>query len=360
MDLLYVATGTTAGLQRSDSAFVTAVRELGLEVVSVSSDFNLPPRVRRIVWRSLLAIDVFESASLALATRRSLRVYDPLAIVYGTSHAALLQFHLCRRPTAIRFDTPAQLSRRGVLFGAEHVLERRRFRAARILLPVGTELDAAVAAYIRPFAATVPLPIPISTPSSTPTPSRSPSVVAYTANPEKKGLALIIQAWTRVDPRGHRLLITGLDRAAARAYLTTMGMDLPPGVECVGRVSPEQHRGLTQQASVYLAASRYEDYGIAQLEALADGALLVTTRSPGPYAALALAERLDPTLVATHVEPAPLADALSTALSYSDSQREAYQQRAAAMMAGHTAAELSRRLREFVLPALLGTASPPQ
>jgi hypothetical protein len=36
---------------------------------------------------------------------------------------------------------------------------------------------------------------------------------------------------------------------------------------------------------------------IAQLEALADGAMLVTTLSPGPYAALPLARQLDPRLV---------------------------------------------------------------
>jgi Glycosyl transferases group 1 len=359
VDLLYVATGTTPGLQRSDRAFVTAARELGLEVVSVSSDFYLPWRVRRIVWRSMLTIDVFEAVSLAVATRRALRLYDPRAIVYATSHAAMFQFHRCRRPAAIRFDAPAQLSRTGPRFAFEHALERRRFRAARILLPLGAELDLTIGGYIPSGAAVVPLPMPIFSPFSTPTPSRAPWVVAYAASPEKKGLALIIQAWTKVDPRGHRLLVTGLDAAAARAYLATMGLDLPHDVACVGKLSPEHHRALTREAAVYLAAPRYEDYGIAQLEALADGALLVTTRSPGPYAALALAEQLDSTLVATRAEPAALSEALSTALSYSDDQRQSYQQRAAAMIVGHTAAELSRRLREVVFPALLGTAFHP-
>ena len=40
-----------------------------------------------------------------------------------------------------------------------------------------------------------------------------------------------------------------------------------------------------------MTAPRREDYGIAQLEALADGCVLVTTAAPGPYAALPLARR---------------------------------------------------------------------
>ena len=48
---------------------------------------------------------------------------------------------------------------------------------------------------------------------------------------------------------------------------------------------------------MFLAAPRREDYGIAQLEALADGCVLVTTPAPGPYAALPLARALDPRLV---------------------------------------------------------------
>ncbi len=49
---------------------------------------------------------------------------------------------------------------------------------------------------------------------------------------------------------------------------------------------------------MFVCAPRREDYGIAQLEALADGCLLVTTPAPGPYAALPIARALDARLVA--------------------------------------------------------------
>jgi hypothetical protein len=55
---------------------------------------------------------------------------------------------------------------------------------------------------------------------------------------------------------------------------------------------------------VYVAAPRREDFGIAPLEALADGCMLVTTPSPGPYPALRLARQLDPRLVSDDLAPA--------------------------------------------------------
>ena len=70
-----------------------------------------------------------------------------------------------------------------------------------------------------------------------------------------------------------------------------------------------EYRALLRRARVFVTAPRREDYGIAQLEALADGCLLVTTASAGPYAALPVARALDPRLVGDG-----LATALRTAL----------------------------------------------
>ena len=53
---------------------------------------------------------------------------------------------------------------------------------------------------------------------------------------------------------------------------------------CVARASSSRRRG-------------GRTTGMAQLEALADGCLLVTTPAPGPYAALPIARELDPRLV---------------------------------------------------------------
>ena len=62
-------------------------------------------------------------------------------------------------------------------------------------------------------------------------------------------------------------------------------------------VPDEEYRALLRRARVFVCAPRREDYGIAQLEALADGCMLVTTSAPGPYAALPIARALDERLV---------------------------------------------------------------
>ena len=61
--------------------------------------------------------------------------------------------------------------------------------------------------------------------------------------------------------------------------------------------APSTARSL-RRARVYVSAPRREEYGIAQLEALADGAMLVAARAPrSRYAALSLARAADPRLV---------------------------------------------------------------
>ena len=69
------------------------------------------------------------------------------------------------------------------------------------------------------------------------------------------------------------------------------------GVRFTGLLEPSEFRDLLRRARVYVTAPRREDYGLTQLEALADGAMLVTTAAPGPYAALPVARDLDARLV---------------------------------------------------------------
>ena len=70
-----------------------------------------------------------------------------------------------------------------------------------------------------------------------------------------------------------------------------------PGVRFAGLLGHGEYRALLRRSRVFVNAARREDYGAAQLEALADGCVLVTTESPGPYAALPLARALDARLV---------------------------------------------------------------
>ena len=99
------------------------------------------------------------------------------------------------------------------------------------------------------------------------------------------------------------------------------------------------------RSGLFLAAPRREDYGIAPLEALADGCLLVSSPAPGPYPALQIARRLDARLVGED-----LAAAVRTAL---DDPLPGYAERAQELLEPFTHRAVDRTVAERVLPRLL-------
>jgi hypothetical protein len=102
---------------------------------------------------------------------------------------------------------------------------------------------------------------------------------------------------------------------------------------------------------VYVTAPRREDYGIAQLEALADGARVVTTEAPGPYAALSLLRAGALGWVAE-----PEAEALGAAVraALDDPRDDAvYAERALDALEPFRRATVDALVREQLLPRLL-------
>jgi hypothetical protein len=118
-----------------------------------------------------------------------------------------------------------------------------------------------------------------------------------------------------------------------------------PGVRVLGALPSSEFRALLRRARVFVCAPRREDYGIVQLEALADGCRLVTTAAPGPYAALPIARELDARLVGDD-----LASALRVAL---DEPLANYGERAREALAPFSHESVDRLVAEQLLPRLL-------
>jgi glycosyltransferase involved in cell wall biosynthesis len=178
----------------------------------------------------------------------------------------------------------------------------------------------------------VVVPVPVA--PSGPAGSRDIAAVTYGANPEKKGLDRVLAAWRVARREGEELVVAGL-----------AGAD-DPGVRYAGMLPREEYRALLRRARVFVTAPRREDYGIAQLEALADGCVLVTSPAPGPYAALPLARSLDPRLVADD-----LGAALRAAL---DDPVAGYAEHAASLLGPWRPEAVDRVVAEELLPRLLG------
>ena len=152
----------------------------------------------------------------------------------------------------------------------------------------------------RGAAPAIVVPPPVA-PSGEPAAERERLAVAYTPDVKAKGLDVVCAAWADAGLEDARLLVFGVERDRAMAHLHRTGVPAPAGVEFLGKTPPAEFRAALRRARAYVGGARWEDFGMAPLEALADGALLVTVPSGGPFEALALARRLAPELVAEQV-----------------------------------------------------------
>jgi glycosyltransferase involved in cell wall biosynthesis len=271
----------------------------------------------------------------------------PRAVVFSTVTAAMLAPRL-DLPVAVRLDSPAVLNRPGARNAVLHALERRVLSRARLVLPWSR---AALAALPPGPPATV-LPPPV-TPSGPPAPRRRRVAVAYVPDPKAKGLELLIAAWARAGVADAQLEVFGIGAERARRHLARTDTPEPPGIRWRGLAEAEEFRAALRGSLVFAAAARWEDFGQAPLEALADGALLATLPSGGAYEALALARELAPELAPPELSAAALAGALEVAFAMPEEGARDYRKRAARALAAYSPGELQRRVTEEVLPPLL-------
>jgi glycosyltransferase involved in cell wall biosynthesis len=336
-----ISLGTTMGWRRADEAFAEMVREAGATCETVPTRMGALRHFRR----TMLATDLAE----AYAARRSARGVVGGAIVYSSVTAALLQRP--SRPYGVRFDSPAALNRPGIGGAWQRQRERRVLGEARVLLPWGEAAAEAIRARLPDGPPAVTLPPPLDPVDSGR--ERDLDAVAYAANPHKRGLELLCAAWEEAALPGARLIVGGLDSAAASRHLRRARVAAPATVEWAGAQQHEDWLDLVVRARVFVNASRFEDWGIAQMEALAAGTPLVTVPTPGPNEALPLARRLAPGLVAAESSPVALAAALRAGLALDAAARAAYAQEARRLVEPYGRAAVRQTVIRDVLPALL-------
>jgi hypothetical protein len=335
VDVLVVALGSTSGWEAADEELAASLRRAGASVALVAAQEPKPVR-------TFMLTDLRWARAARAAAMRAQRDYSPRATIYSTTTAALFW----PAPAAIRFDAPAAGNRPGRHGLWQRPLERRRLRAAPLLLPMSAGALSECPPTAREPGRSVVLPMPVE-PSGPIGGERDIAAITYAANPAKKGTARVLAAWQSARKRSEELVVAGCDRAA----LARAGIELgshPDGVRVVGRLPVDEYRALLRRARVFVCAPRREDYGIAQLEALADGCLLVTAPAPGPYAALSLASELDARLVDGNLE-----SSLRSAL---DHPASGYRQRAQSALSPFRRAAVDQLVAQEVLPRLLARA----
>ncbi|HEX3873937.1 MAG TPA: glycosyltransferase [Solirubrobacteraceae bacterium] len=325
IDVLLVSLGSTAGLRAADDELAASLRRAGARV-DVARAVAVPD------VRTFALTDFFWARAARAAAIRGLDRGPVGGVIYSTITAALFW----PRPGAIRFDAPAAANRPGRHGAWQRPVERVRLGQAPLLIPQSAGALAEAPAGRTP-AVVVPVPVDRSGRAAG---VRDIAAITYGANPHKKGLDRVLAAWRAARRPGEELVVAGISALPPDAAGTT-GVD---GVRVVGMISPEDYRGLLRRSRVYVTAPRREDYGIAQLEALADGCMLVTNRAPGPYVGLELADRLDSRLVGDD-----LAGALRLAL---DAPRPDYAGAAAGLLEPFSRAAVDRVIAGELLAVL--------
>jgi len=318
-DVLIVSVGATTGWRAAARELGAAFQAAGARTVTV--DTGPVPEVR-----TFMLTDLVQALAARRAAARGIAEHRPRTVVYCSITAALLW----PRPGVIWLDALAAENRPGRHGVWQRLVETRRLARAPLLLTMAPD---SLAPLRRPSADAVVVPVAVQR-SGPPAAVRDLDVVAYAADPVKRRLDFILETWRRARRGEETLVVTGIDRAS----------DVP-GVRFTGRLAPDEFRALLRRTRVFVAASRREDFGIAQLEALADGAMLVATPAPGSYPALRLARELDPRLVAEDLAPA-----LRAAL---DDPAPGYADRAAELVIPFSRQAVSTTLTQHVLPRLL-------
>ncbi|MDQ6835339.1 MAG: glycosyltransferase [Actinomycetota bacterium] len=324
-ELLLVSFDSTTGWNSAGRELAASIERAGVAVRRVGTG---PPRA----VRTFMLTDFVQARAARRVAAQAVAGHPPDAIIYCSITAALLW----PMPGAIWLDSLAAENRPGRHGLWQRRIERRRLAEAPLVLTMAEDSLRSLPDVDWPGSVTVPVAVEASGPINAP---RDIDVLAYAGDPRKRRLGFILEQWDLARREGETLVVTGFAQASA-----------PPGVRFTGRLDPAEYRALVRRARVFVAAPQREDFGIAALEALADGCQLVTTPAPGPYPALALARELDPRLVSSELAPA-----LRSAL---DDPRPGYARRARELVAPFSRAAVDEVVVKRVLPRLLPRWAP--
>ena len=328
-DVLLVSLGGTAGLREADAELAASLRRAGATVAVAP---------RRAAAR---VADVRAASSSPGRARRARRPRrgDRASTARARSSTRRPRRRCSRpRPGAIRFDAPAAGNRPGRHGIWQRPVERRRMRDAPLLVPWS---EGGLAEAPSPHARRARRARP-GRAFRARRRTRDIAAITYGANPSKKGLDRVLAAWDAARRRARSS--SSPASTSERAAGCEPAVAAPAASRFAGMLAREDYRALLRRARVFVCAPRREDYGIAQLEALADGCQLVTTPSPGPYAALPLARQLDSRLVGG------IAEGIRTALDHPSPD---YAARGAELLAPWQPEAVDRLVREQLLPRLV-------
>jgi PST family polysaccharide transporter len=351
-----VASTATPNLRRDEEDLVRGLGSLGIEAIVVRS----PHRHRTWFRIGRPMSDLVEAASIRGSLWRAVGIGGPPELIFsGTTTGALLLPQPWLQRTAVGGDGLLEPDRLGWRNAPTRYLERRCLKRVAAVLP-STEASAReVSSWAGAETSVIVFPPLIECADDVPDDSRR-GIICYVTDPWDGGLDIAVTSFGAISGNEHELSIVGIEERKARRFLRNQRVAVPDGVRFAGRLTMGECRGLATRSLVYVGASRRDDSPSVQLNALADGALLVTVPSAGARAPFEYAWRLDAGLVSALIDARSLVTPMRRALSYPPSEAALYRRRARELLQPLAPEQYLRRLHDEVLPAMGKSAAAAQ
>jgi glycosyltransferase involved in cell wall biosynthesis len=208
------------------------------------------------------------------------------------NHAISRRARLAKRPVVVSVRgmlEPAALRHRSWKKRlAWHLYQRRNLEAAAALHVTG-DLEAQNVGTLGLRSRIVCIPNGIEVPAGPRElrPTRQRKLVFLGRMHPIKGLPMLLEAWSRVQPVGWTLEISGPDENGHRKVLETIiaAQGLAGSVVLRGPVRGQEKTSFLKEASIFVLPSHSENFGVAAGEALAAGVPVIATKGT-PWSAL--------------------------------------------------------------------------
>lgn len=122
----------------------------------------------------------------------------------------------------------------------------------------------------------------------------------------RKGLDILVKAWSMIH-KNKKLVVAGVNEEDAALYLKKKSIKIRDNIEFAGMLMREEYLSMLAKSSFFISAARFEDFGIAVLEALSYGKPVAATPTIGPSEFL---REIDKNLISASLSPVDLANTI--------------------------------------------------
>ena len=158
---------------------------------------------------------------------------------------------------------------------------------------------------------------------------------------------ILIKAWSMLH-ENKKLVVTGVNKEDAVLYLKKKSIKIPHNIEFAGVMTRAGYLSKLARSGFYISPARFEEFGIAVLEALSYGKPVAATPTIGPSEFL---QEIDKNLISPSFSPVDLANTIKYIEEHIGDQK--MKQDIEKYVDNYNYSNIKERLKKNVLDVLL-------